>query len=113
MSFPVSGWSKKQAEIYSDFLQPQVAQKITSAVEIEPWTVNECNASSGAFTVTLPPVQNNMGVHLWVIKTDSGGNSITIDGNGSEEINGSTTQTLTSQYDVAHLYCSGENWWIL
>lgn len=50
-----------------------------------------------------------------VIK-DAGGNAatqnITIDGNASETIDGTTTKTINSAYQSYSLYCDGANWFI-
>lgn len=72
-----------------------------------------CDATSAAFTVTLPAVADATDVKLFVKKTDSSGNAITIDGNASETIDGATTQTLSTQYDCLTLYCDGTEWWVI
>ncbi len=72
-----------------------------------------CNASSGAFTVTLPASQGISGRTYRIKKTDSGGNAVTVDGNASETIDGATTNSLGSQYDVIEIQCDGSNWHIL
>ena len=72
-----------------------------------------CNASSGAFTVTLPAAQGISGRIYRIKKTDSGGNAVTVDGNSSETIDGATTNVLSSQYDVVELQCDGSNWHVI
>jgi len=67
-----------------------------------PYTVTTetlvlADASSGAITVNLPAANN--GVVVTVKKTDSSVNAVTLDGNGSETIDGAATQVLSSQYD--------------
>ncbi len=66
-----------------------------------PYTVTReklvlCDATSGAITVNLPAASS--GVITTVKKTDSSGNAITIDGSGSETIDGTTTKVITTQY---------------
>lgn len=51
-----------------------------------------CDASGGAFTITLPPAVNLPGQTLIIIKADATANVVTIDGNGSDTINGVPTQ---------------------
>lgn len=58
-----------------------------------------CNANSGAITATLPPAIGG-GYRLGFIKTDSSINAVTVDGDGSETINGATTKVLSLQYDT-------------
>jgi hypothetical protein len=76
-------------------------------------TVVLCDASSGAITVTLPAASGNDGRHYHVKKIDSSGNAVTIDGNGSETIDGETTQVITMQYNSINIVCDGSAWYIL
>ena len=45
-------------------------------------------------------------------KTQSGG-TVTIDPSGSETVNGSSTKTLTSQYETVTIISDGSNWLIV
>jgi hypothetical protein len=76
-------------------------------------TVVLCDASSGAITVTLPAASGNDGRHYHIKKIDSSGNAVTIDGNGSETIDGETTQAIAVQYNSIQLVCDGSVWHIL
>jgi hypothetical protein len=69
-----------------------------------------CDATGGAFTVTLPTLTDN----LWVAvkKTDATGNIVTVSPGVSGLIDGSATQTLSTQYDSVDFYCDGSNWHI-
>jgi hypothetical protein len=69
-----------------------------------------CDATSAAFTLTLPAVKDAKGMTFLVVKTDSSANAVTIDGNASETINGATTQALSAQWAEATLYCDGTQW---
>ena len=76
------------------------------------------DATSGAVTVTLPAVAdvtsaNNEGRPLWVKKVDASVNAVTLDGDGSETIDGATTKALSSQYDVCCVVCDGTEWHVL
>lgn len=72
--------------------------------------VIECDASGGAFSVTLPPAASSAGVKLYIKKTDVSGNAVTIDGNASETIDGVTTKALSSQYASYTIICNGSSW---
>lgn len=63
------------------------------------------SASAGAVTINLPATPDD-GFHVYVAKTDSTVNAVTIDGNGSDTINGATTQTLTMQYEAMLVWWS-------
>jgi len=68
------------------------------------------DASSGAFTVTLPPVVEDVWIN--VKKTDSSANIVTISPSATGLIDGAATRTLTTQYEAVDFYCDGSNWFI-
>ncbi len=70
------------------------------------------DASSGAFTVTLPTAAGIKGRVYDTKKTDSSGNTVTLDGNGSETIDGATTQVIKAQYTTITVFSDGSNWHI-
>jgi hypothetical protein len=73
-----------------------------------------CDASGGAFTVTLPAASTNSGLILTIKKTDNSlANKVTIDGNGSETIDGATTRKLCTQYESYRIISDGSNWVVL
>jgi hypothetical protein len=72
-----------------------------------------CGASGGAFTITLLAAADAIDQVLYIKKTDSSGNAITIDAAGSETIDGDLTVSLSSQYEALLLHCDGSNWHVL
>lgn len=72
-----------------------------------------CNASSAGFTITLPAAANIEGKIYHIKKTDSSGNTVTVDGNASETIDGATTAVITNQYESIMILCDGSNWHII
>lgn len=72
------------------------------------------NATSAAFTVTLPAAGTNTATRVLAIqKTDSTSNTVTIDGNGSETIDGSTTYVLRNRYQTVFLQAGFGSWHII
>jgi len=72
--------------------------------------------SAGGFTINLPDAtvaSNKNGEIIIKIHDTASGNTLTIDGNGSQTIDGSTTKTLTTDYASMWLKCDGANWWKL
>lgn len=69
-----------------------------------------CDATSGAFTVTLPAASTQKGLMLTIKKIDSSANAVTIDGNAAETIDGAATVSLASQYNSRTIVSSGANW---
>jgi hypothetical protein len=61
-------------------------------------------------TVTLPAASADAEV---VIKIAGAANGyiVTVDGNGSETIDGSTTRTMDSDNEIMHVVSDGSNWW--
>lgn len=68
-----------------------------------------CDATSGNITITLYTSVGNSGRKLTIIKTDSSTNTVTIDGNSTETINGALTMALAVQNDKLTLICDGTN----
>lgn len=71
------------------------------------------DATSGAITFTLPAATGSGSVYNCA-KVDGSANTVTLDGNASETINGSLTQVLSAQYSTLQIqdYASGK-WLIL
>jgi len=72
-----------------------------------------CDATSGVVTITLPTSVGNAGKTFSVKKIDASGNNVVVDGNGSQTIDGSTTQTISTQYDEKRIVSDGSNWFII
>jgi hypothetical protein len=72
-----------------------------------------CDATSGAITITLPTATSNANKIYSVKKIDNSANTVTIDGNASETIDGALTQVISSQYDCLTIMCDGSAWYII
>lgn len=71
------------------------------------------NCSGSAFTVTLPAASGLSGKKIVITKTDSSlTNIITIEGSGSETIDGQLNTALHTQYESVTAYCDGSNWFL-
>jgi hypothetical protein len=69
------------------------------------------NCTSGTFTVTLPTAVGVEGQYF-VVK-NSGTGVITVDGNGTETIDGALTQVMSVQYMSMTLISNGANWLVI
>ena len=67
-----------------------------------------CDTDGGAFTITLPAGVE--GQSFRIINCGSGGNYLTIDGNGAEEIHQELTQNLSDSEVLDLVYNSVEGW---
>lgn len=72
-----------------------------------------CDATTAGFTVTLPTAVGITGRIYVIKKIDATGNVVTVDGNASETIDGSTTQSLDAQWESMMIQSNGANWYIL
>lgn len=73
------------------------------------------DATSGNITVTLPAASTafgaSLGIHYVFKRLDNTGNTVTIQRAGSDTIDGGTSITLTTQYQVKELLCSSTSTW--
>lgn len=71
------------------------------------------DAASGSIVITLPAAANNAGRIYNIKKIDASANTVTIDGNGAETIDGAATQAISTQYNCVTIQCDGVRWWTL
>lgn len=70
------------------------------------------DASGAARTITLPTAaSSNRRVYV-IKKTDSSGNTVTIDGDGSETIDGATTNVISAQWSTRVIQSNGTAWFV-
>jgi hypothetical protein len=95
------------------FLHSPLSAKTTTATLTLKEEAVTANANGAAFTITLPTAVGNTGKIYAVKKIDSTFNAVTLDGNASETIEGSTTTTLNTQNECLTIISDGANWRIL
>ena len=72
--------------------------------------INLVDANAGSILLNLPAPPVSAGRLLYIKKTDSSSNTVTIDQNSSETIDGGTQYLLYNQYEAVTLICDGTNW---
>lgn len=91
---------------------------ITSAVSVTGATtlgssafgkLHQCSGTSADYTVTLPAVSGNAGKIIGFQMSTALTKLVTLDGNGSETIDGATTRVMWAG-ETAILYCDGTSW---
>jgi hypothetical protein len=92
----------------------RVTKTLTAAASLVPEDAGVIFLNNtGPFTVTLPPVSGNAGIEFEFVKTSSDANAVTIDGFGSETINGAANlATIDAQFDAATVVSNGTAWYI-
>lgn len=69
------------------------------------------DASGGNITLTLPSATSAERRWYYIIKTDATANTVTIDGNGTDTINGALTYVLSNQHDAVMIHSEGLGIW--
>ena len=69
----------------------------------------DASGANRTFTLTAAATVGD-GFVVTVKKIDSSANTVTIDADGSETIDGALTKVLSSQYETTTLICDGSNW---
>jgi hypothetical protein len=85
---------------------------------VSPYTPNNgdiivWDTTSGNKVVSLPPSASSNNFAFDVKKTDATANTITVDPNSTELIEGGTTAVITTQYEAISSVCDGTEWWVI
>jgi len=70
------------------------------------------DSTGGSFSITLPLAEKHTG-QTFIIKQIGTANTVTVDGDGTETIDGALTQALTTQFDFIGILSDGSNWHII
>jgi hypothetical protein len=104
--FPVAGAGGGSGPGSTTFVTVTTTYSVAAGVEVV-----RANPSGGAFTVTLPAAAANSGRVIEVKNIDTT-NSVTLDGNAAETIDGSPTQAI-SPLNALRVLCNGTSWDII
>lgn len=98
-------------------ITPQSSQTsgFTATVSISVKYLYPCNTSGGAFAATLPTAASSgIGATVYIKKTDSSSNAITVTRGGSDTIDGSTTYVINIENRVEGFVSDGvSKWYVL
>lgn len=70
------------------------------------------DTTAGSVTLTLPPAASVTGYRAEVKKI-AAANTLTVEGNGSETIDGSANLAWTTQYQSFAFVSDGSQWWLI
>ena len=82
----------------------------------DPTDIYLVTTASSTIVATLPAAASAdaaAGRVVTIMKVDSGGGSVTIDGDGSDTINGAATVSLASQYNYRTIVSNGTTWFVI
>lgn len=83
-------------------------------LEVSSKAIQFGDTSSNNVTYVLPGVgENGVRGKVFIFKVDNASNSLIIDGDGSENVGGATTQILNTLGEVMAVQCDGTEWHIL
>jgi hypothetical protein len=116
-----AGWASVQdwMRIVANAVNPLLAGIKNGVTKTAAHTVAEdddvvlCDATGGAFTVTLPKAGLFTGKQVIIKKIDASANAVTIDGNGAETIDGAATVAMSTQYESRTLFAGSTGWHII
>ena len=92
------------------YIFPDLVTKTTTYTATLADRIILCSTAGGAWSLTLPAASGNTDKTYYIKKTTGDAYALTIDGNASETIDGSTTLALSTQYDSVLIACDGSNW---
>jgi hypothetical protein len=71
------------------------------------------DATSGNLIITLPTAVSASGYAFNIKKIDSSVNTVMLDGNGVEVIDGTLTKIISNQYSSITVQSNGTGWYII
>lgn len=72
-----------------------------------------CDCTAGAITVNLPAGASSGGRPFTIKKVDASANTVTVDGDGAETIDNTTTRIISSFLTAMAIVGDGTNWYIV
>lgn len=94
-------------------MSSSIVSKITTYTALSTDFTILGDATSAAFSVTLPTAASSSGKLYNIKKIDSGGNAVTIQANGAELIDGANTKVISTQWVNVRIQSNGTSWFTL
>lgn len=104
-----------ESKVLAQLRRKRVATSVTSTTTLTSADQYiRCNASGGAFTVTLAPASEMSGETVVLKKIENGANAVTVAASGTETIDGAASTNLAGgAYSKVTLRSSGTSWDII
>jgi len=107
---------RDHAQAVNQLLDGYTATTVTAAthtgISTQGHALILCDCTANSITVNLPSAAGNKAIFN-IKKMDAGANTVTIEGNGTETIDGALNKVITVQYASYTLMSSGTNWVIV
>jgi hypothetical protein len=96
--------------VRANTFKPAVAAKTANATLTLLEDTIICDPTTASFTLTLPAVSGTSGKRYLVKKEGSTNNTVTLDANASETIDGALTFVLRDRQEVCEIVSNGTEW---
>jgi hypothetical protein len=95
-----------------------IARMETVTIATVSYTASEpriilSDATAASISILLPPVASSVDIIYIIKKIDSTANTVTIDADSSETIDGATTKILLTQWETIRIVSDGAAWHII
>lgn len=109
---PTMFWNNPETRTWCQHIcSDQIVKTVTTTYSAEATDASIlCDATSAAFTLTLPDATKCKGAELKLKKIDSSGNAITVDGLDAQTIDGAANVSLAVQWNSVIVQSDGANW---
>lgn len=105
----VGGWLRDIGVLFTN-LQLQSVTKTANYTITTADRLVYVDTTSGNVTVTLPAAASVTANTVYSVQKTAAGNTVTVDGDGAETIDGSATASLTTLYSRLDLISNGSAW---
>jgi hypothetical protein len=106
--------SDEEVDANWDALAPKITSVSGNTTLNDTHTTVLVDATAGGVLIALPTAagafSGGIGRVYNVKKVDASANTVTVDGNGSETIDGAATQVLTTQWQCMTVQSNGTTW---
>jgi hypothetical protein len=108
-------WTRQSSGVINQLVNRQVAVDTFTTTQTLDYNhdVALCDATSAAFTVTLPKAALHPRRDLIVKKVDASGNAVTVEADGAETIDGAANVSLSGQWDFVQVISDGTSWSVI
>ncbi len=107
-----ANWNNIWGYASTPTLAVNTATSTTYTADVTSYFI-KVDATSNNVTVELPPAASVFGRQYVIKRIDSSGNTVTLDPDSGETIDGASNYVLAAQYNGAIIFSDGTEWWVI
>ena len=107
-----SAGTKMNSNFEQIFALYTVTNLITNATATNDDGIFVVDTTSNSITIVLPTAVANQG-KTFIVKKTAAANTVTLDANAAETIDGDATKVLSAQWESVTIVSNGINWFII